>query len=272
MRRRTRRRIILCLTSFIFIVEIILRIQNGMFSSPSIPESLIAVELHHVTEDFNGAYWSERDFHGDYFNIDNGVRHTVAQPTNAAYTVWLFGNSTLFGMYNADTDTAASQLQTLLNQSGYRVRVVNLATKGQNASGELARLHDTPIQRGDVIVFVDGLIDAEIMMACDPNNYALAIMKVGCEHLDDSPIVLDPAVGTRYWAHIHAAEAWSKQHGAIFYHFLQPERDETYRYALIVGNATPLQLPRDAFVDDYHLTADGNRQLARAMWDAIGTF
>lgn len=136
-------------------------------------------------------YWYTAKFHGRYYNINaNGERRVLGQPIRFAHTLWLFGNSGTFDPFVPDSATMASDLQLLLDRAGYTMRVVNRSAGGQKISGELAWLKDSPVQPGDVVVFIDGAMNL------------------------DTP--------ERNASLIASARAYSRHIGATFYRFVQP--------------------------------------------------
>lgn len=101
------------------------------------------------------------NYHSQYVNVDDHFRRTTGQPENAEHTVWLFGSSTVFDREVPDDLTVASQLQGLFNAYGIKYRVINAGTPGSTASVEAARLRTMQFSHGDMMIFYDGVTDAE---------------------------------------------------------------------------------------------------------------
>ncbi|HEX2274954.1 MAG TPA: hypothetical protein VHG90_13865 [Acidimicrobiales bacterium] len=97
------------------------------------------------------------DFHGRFYNVDNGIRRTTGQPRGPRQTVLLFGGSTIYNAEVPDDLTAASSLQRLLEREfPGTYRVVNYGVDSANARQQLQRLKTVDIAPGDLVVFYDG--------------------------------------------------------------------------------------------------------------------
>jgi hypothetical protein len=100
------------------------------------------------------------DFEGHFIHVEGGRRRTTDAPANADRRVLLFGGSTVFGQEVPDEATLASCLQrALTRQAGPRFRVENYGTPAMIARQQTARLVETPLRAGDVVVFYDGVND-----------------------------------------------------------------------------------------------------------------
>jgi hypothetical protein len=105
-------------------------------------------------------YFIAGDFHGTYFNVQDGMRSTTDQPASWDHRVLVFGGSTVFDQEVPDQYTLPSCLQRLLNQqSGPRYRVENYGTPSMIAHQQTERLLRSPLQPGDMVVFYDGVND-----------------------------------------------------------------------------------------------------------------
>lgn len=142
----------------------------------------------HLSDDL--LYWVVNDYHGRYINFEGGYRRTIGQPERYTSTLWLVGNSTLVSGQVADKDTIASYLQAMLPGT----RVMNVGMGGAAIVHEFFRLRTLPIMPGDTVLLYDGVMDAEN------------------ERFD-----LD-----QYRGFIDQAHDYAVQHGAAFYHVLQP--------------------------------------------------
>ncbi len=239
-----------------------------------------SIDFYHQTQSLalvpRSGYLDVPDTSSPLINVRDGERRTV----------WMFGNSQLFGYYVSDADTAASALQRLLPT----MRVMNYGSPARTAAQQANVMRRLPIGRGDIVVWLDGSVDVGLFY--------------DGERRDDLTL---KTVLSNYRAAIIAGYQIAHSHGAQFYHFLQPylwsmpiRPDEhaaeafalvEYRAALFprlypVFAATLQTLPGvqvdlthslDAarrngavlYFDGTHLNARGNALLARAIYDVI---
>ena len=92
-----------------------------------------------------------RDIESPYINIKRGERRTVAQPEDYTRTIFFYGPCLVIGSYVGDEYTIESYLQKMINDAGYKVRVVNCGCWGGNVSC-VSRMVSTLISEGDIIV------------------------------------------------------------------------------------------------------------------------
>ena len=92
-----------------------------------------------------------RDIHSDYINVEHGERATVGQPAEYTRTVYFYGPCLVIGSYVGDAYTIESYLQAMINEAGYKVRVVNCGCWGGNVTN-VSRMLSTLIREGDIIV------------------------------------------------------------------------------------------------------------------------
>ena len=109
--------------------------------------------------------WERNPFHGKAINIDaGGVRRSVpsACDDRAAYTVWMFGGSTIWGAGTPDWLTIPSQLAAKYEQGGRKVCVRNYGEKAWVSTQEtiqlMLQLKQTP-KKPDLVIFYDGPAD-----------------------------------------------------------------------------------------------------------------
>lgn len=172
----------------------------------------------------DSGYWKIEDFAGRFYNFRDGER-VVKGGEQARYNLWIFGNSGSADIFLPDRQTVAQYLQYRL--PAYRVR--NRAAFYQAIAGQLAGLRETPVQKGDLVIFLDG------------QNIN-----------DDTPRLLAQA------------EQFTKARGAAFIHFQQP-----YITPLSGRSGIPIYVPSEYIVDTSHLDAKGAALAARQMIDAI---
>lgn len=316
MRHRTRRRV-LCAILLAAIVltgltssEFAARLWVVTHPKAERLPSDFAAEQHTVdysnrlTDD---GYWTVGDFAGKYFAVKDGIRITVNQP-QANRTIWLFGNSAMFGLTVGTGQTIADYLQAQIKT----YKVVNLGMIAADASLQTIRLKHTPIRADDIVVFMDGNVDAaEVVIKANRlyspicRNYnQLAIIELSCSWLDAriAPMIDNQATRDaliNYNRAIQSARAYSTQHGAMFYHFFTPDfaGAQSDNLAEIVANADDANPDNAQMIDDLykvfrvadpqvhdlrhaldgsrgwfdisHPNATGNAIVARAIADAV---
>lgn len=218
------------------------------WSTGFVREMLHTPENWHLTD---AGYWLPGDFHGKYFNVENGTRHTAFQPANARYTVYLLGSSSLYGHEVPDEYTIASQLQLLLNEK-YKAtyRVENLGAIPAVAFQQLGRLKSLKLKHGDIVIFYDGAAEALSVYYSASNDHWThslpsqicgwllnhisfsALIRLNCGLADqDIPQLTDDAYvqnlirtdQIQYFGAILEANQYARKRGAQFYHFLQPQ-------------------------------------------------
>lgn len=100
------------------------------------------------------------DFSGSYFHISEGMRRTAGHPLSYLATIYVFGGSTIYGSEVPDEYTLPSYLQKYMNSYFPQTyRVLNLGTTSVTSTQELERLRKTDIQKGDVVIFYNGVND-----------------------------------------------------------------------------------------------------------------
>lgn len=264
MKHRTRTRIAFAVTlAFALIItELSARFWLVLHSPDVSPEAQIVSREDNQIGAFLSDYgaWLPGDFHGTYINVDDHARRTTGQPAHYDHTVWLFGNSGLFDPYVADAQTMASQLQALVLASGWRV--VNLGVGGYKSADEYKRLTHTPIEPGDVVIFVDGAMDADVPSPCVSQ---LATFVIACQIVWH--YVAHPADVSGYPVNIGRARAYTISAHAEFFHFVQPTLDP-----LPPLPGLHLYAPPSDFINNPHLNAHGDAALARSLFDALTTF
>ncbi len=194
--------------------------------------------------------WFESNYHGRWFNFDNGLRRTTDQPQHPQHSIFVIGSSTVLDLDVPDNATIPSLLQKLFNAHYlHTYQVLNIGLSALNASQELARLHSVVLQPGDIVVFYDGVVDAGDAganrldfrrgrsltgKACNWFERTvpdLALGQLYCEWVTQSlpPVGQDPADPARaladsqnYAKIIESVAHYTKAKGAQFYHFLQP--------------------------------------------------
>ena len=311
MRHRTRRRL---LRIIVIASALIVALASSEFAArlwlvthPK-PDSLpadFAAEKHVIDYSnrlTDNGYWIVDDFDGKYFKVKDGIRYTVNQP-NVSRTVWLFGNSAMFGLTVGTGQTIADYLQSQARD----YKVVNLGMIAADATLQTIRLKQTNIRPGDIVVFMDGNVDAIDVINASNRLYSpvcrnynqLALVELSCSWLDTrfSPAI---DIGTvqdtvsRYAHAVQQARAYALSNDATFYHFFTPdfagapaniidtanETDPEYTstqemmYAkLRVADPQVIDLGNildgDYWSDTSHPNAAGNAIVARAIYGAV---
>ena len=109
--------------------------------------------------------WRGSPHQGALVNVDSeGLRFTAHSDCSAGnYTIWMFGNSALFGKGSRDWETIPSLLAARYEASGRKVCVKNYGERGWVGTQELIQLmlalKSNP-QRPDLVIFYDGIADA----------------------------------------------------------------------------------------------------------------
>ena len=222
------------------------------------------------------------DFHGKYYNVDDGVRRTTDVPADATVTIYLFGGSTIYDSEVPDEHTVASYLQRKLVMAGHaQYRVANFGVTSVSTQQQLERLAQTELVAGDIVVFYDGVNDVlQGVLYGNPGDtiygndksrplgqkllYRLSKRSVAMRHLLarananyrianlDERVTLTAA---RYRDNLERAESLATAQGASFVHFLQPTlyslaRRGEYENKLLTFGFVPVQA-EEAFVATY---------------------
>lgn len=122
-----------------------------------------------------GMYRCFADFSSKYINYLNGERLTIGQPDDWDNTIYLFGNCVASSIFAEDSDTVASQLQRILNNtnSGIRWRVV---AYGSNAKLDpkytLRWVEDIKWKQGDFAFLIGTDIDFTEYDYCLTDEFA----------------------------------------------------------------------------------------------------
>ena len=222
------------------------------------------------------------DFHGKYYNVDDGVRRTTDVPPGATANIYLFGGSTIYDSEVPDEHTIASYLQRKLVAAGYAgYRVVNFGVTSVSTQQQLERLAQTELVAGDTVVFYDGVNDVlqgvlygnagdtiygndksrplrqKVLYRLSKRSVAMRYLLARANanyriaHLDER-VTLTAA---RYRDNLERAESLATAQGASFVHFLQPTlyslaRRGEYENKLLTFGFVPVQA-EEAFVATY---------------------
>jgi hypothetical protein len=109
--------------------------------------------------------WRRLPYAGQTISINaDGVRRTLhTQCDDKTFTIWMFGDSVMWGSGTTDEDTIPSLVAQLYEQAGHPVCIVNYGEKGWSNSQELIAVleelkHAT--HKPDLVFFYDGGTEA----------------------------------------------------------------------------------------------------------------
>jgi len=124
--------------------------------------------------------WRHRPFQGSMINVsENGVRRTShIQCDEPSFTIWMFGDSSMWGTGATDDETIPSYLASDYDREGRRVCVVNYGEAGWENTQEVIELMEQ-LKHGphkpNVVIFYDGGTEAfnayQSHRADTPTNY-----------------------------------------------------------------------------------------------------
>jgi hypothetical protein len=109
--------------------------------------------------------WRRAPYAGETINVDaDGIRKTTYSSCDAgAYSIWIFGNSSLWGTGVPDWDTIPSLLAKKYSDAGRKACVKNFGEKGWVSTQELIQLMlslKQDQQKPDLVIFYDGVTDS----------------------------------------------------------------------------------------------------------------
>ncbi len=109
--------------------------------------------------------WRRAPFQGEFISINQeGVRRTLhTRCDNQTFTIWMFGDSVMWGPGAPDAETIPSFVAQDYEKAGKPVCIVNYAEKGWSNTQEMIELieqlkHST--KKPDVVLFYDGGTEA----------------------------------------------------------------------------------------------------------------
>lgn len=109
--------------------------------------------------------WRRQPFHGSMINVDEaGIRRTSHSECNDRnFTVWMFGDSTLWGAGASDDETIPSLLAADYERRGQQVCVVNYGEGGWANTQEVIELAEQlkhSAGKPNIVIFYDGGTEA----------------------------------------------------------------------------------------------------------------
>lgn len=200
------------------------------------------------------------DFSGKFFNVKNGRRITSFNPQKHKNTVFIFGGSTVYSMEVPDEYTIASQLQLLFNKYYPEKYIVqNFGIMSFTTSQQLRLLKTlTEFRTGDIVIFYDGVNEVFLnMFYANPESSLTKVAQKNMdtfswllknisklaekyyfarlflnpvdygipEHLGDAVFIqqMQELSKKEFSRNIIEAHKYSRERGAKFFHFLQPQ-------------------------------------------------
>jgi hypothetical protein len=186
----------------------------------------------------NDGYATRSDFAGKYFTVVNNERVVLGRHASAPVTVWVFGSSTVFDFAVPDKYTFTTMLQAKLGQS-YSVR--NLGVMGGTLYQSYTKLQNTPIHRGDIVLFYNGGLEAldvynavyrartsnPLGSLCDwflSKNGGVGLATIGCDWIFNfQPSEIEVSLKEiPYSRVVDQARTYAQQRGTTFYNVLEP--------------------------------------------------
>lgn len=109
--------------------------------------------------------WRRAPYHGDMISIgQDGVRQTLhTRCDGKTFTIWMFGDSVMWGVGTVDQDTIPSFIARDYEEKGKPVCIVNYAEKGWSNTQEMVGLIELlkhASRKPDIVLFYDGGSDA----------------------------------------------------------------------------------------------------------------
>lgn len=110
--------------------------------------------------------WRRQPYKGEQINVSaDGIRRTLhTQCDGHEFTIWMFGDSTMWGAGAPDGETIPSLVAARFENSGRKVCVVNYGEKGWVGTQEIVQLmlelSKPGEKRPDEVVFYDGSMES----------------------------------------------------------------------------------------------------------------
>ena len=110
--------------------------------------------------------WRRQPYTGEQIHVDgDGIRRTLHSTCDGRqFTIWMFGDSTMWGAGAPDAETIPSLIAAKYENSGRKVCVVNYGEKGWVGTQEIIQLmlelSKPDEKRPDEVVFYDGSMES----------------------------------------------------------------------------------------------------------------
>jgi hypothetical protein len=137
--------------------------------------------------------WRRAPFEGQTVFVDNdGLRKTYHSYCDSdSYTIWMLGNSALWGYATPDWQTIPSLLAAEYEKQGQKVCVVNYGEMGRVSTQEVIELMlglKRTARKPNLVIFYDGVSDSELPLESDQPDIHTdynSIKSLFEEHLKD---------------------------------------------------------------------------------------
>lgn len=117
-----------------------------------------------------------KDCQSELYNVENGERYTCGQPKDFERTIYFIGPCYIYGCYTEDKYTIESFLQNRLNETGYKIKVVNCGSLyySENTRFAWMRIKSLALKTGDIVVYgdcrFDGVPHLNLLDVCKEYN------------------------------------------------------------------------------------------------------
>lgn len=140
-----------------------------------------------------------KDCLGKYYNVTDGERKTEGQPDFSCKKVYFYGPCFVYGHYVEDRYTIESYLQRHFNKEGTVIGVVNYGSPSYSGHVGLmlARILDTPLKQGDIVVVVSD--NKRMKDVCNLDlSKCLEVQRVNAAWMVDCPLHCNHKVNSVY--------------------------------------------------------------------------
>lgn len=232
--------------------------------------------------------WSIGDLHLPGFTVQNDERLTTDQPKHYTRTVWLFGNSSIWGIHVDDAHTISSYLQREFNGQGIPWRVRNMSQPGIEIEMERYWLTKSAIQSGDLVIFIDGKMELNQAIAITERRWKAAnpvcitadriplmLLSLWCQAAAMYYVPIEYAERSkalefnRYWHKVSLANSYVLSHDATFVHLIQPSPILSADYVELARRDAILSMCAECWFDEFHYDDEGNALIARQIADFL---
>jgi hypothetical protein len=232
--------------------------------------------------------WALGDLSLPGFTVRDNERLTTDQPLHYTRNVWLYGSSSIWGIFADDAHTIPSYLQREFNKRGLPWRVRNMSQPGIEIGMERYWLTQSAIRPGDLIIFIDGRLDLSLAItrterrwkASNPlcitsQHIPLMLLNMWClaEAMRHSPEEFAEHGKARefsaYWQTLETCRAYALAHGAAFIHFMQPSEEQSPDYVELARGDSILHICPECWFDPLHYDDQGNAEIASQIADYL---
>jgi len=143
------------------VMELAVKLELAQKESPAEHEYWKEFAQANKTTYYPWVLWRRKPYHGEVISInDDGVRRTLhTRCDDKTFTIWMFGDSVMWGAGAPDTETIPSLIAADYEKAARPVCIVNYAEKGWSNTQELIGLMEGlkhASRRPDLVLFYDG--------------------------------------------------------------------------------------------------------------------